>query len=71
MPKTVEAIFENGVFRPLDSSEIAVREGERVLLLVQESLSAESGAARIPGFLFSFATVDHKGDCGRRDWPQP
>ncbi len=36
MPKTIEAIYENGVFKPLE--KIDLREGERVRLRVEKSL---------------------------------
>ncbi|MEM3504818.1 MAG: antitoxin family protein [Archaeoglobaceae archaeon] len=36
MPKIIEAIYENGVFKPLEKVEI--REGEKVRLRVEESI---------------------------------
>ncbi|MEM2086173.1 MAG: antitoxin family protein [Archaeoglobaceae archaeon] len=36
MPKIIEAVYENGVFRPLEKVEI--REGEKVRLRVEESI---------------------------------
>ncbi len=36
MPKTIEAIYENGVFKPLE--KVDLREGERVRLRVEKSL---------------------------------
>ncbi|MEM1672240.1 MAG: antitoxin family protein [Archaeoglobaceae archaeon] len=36
MPKIIEAVYENGVFKPLEKVEI--REGEKVRLRVEESI---------------------------------
>uniref|UniRef100_A0A7J3LZZ7 Antitoxin n=1 Tax=Archaeoglobus fulgidus TaxID=2234 RepID=A0A7J3LZZ7_ARCFL len=37
MPKIIEAIYEDGVFKPLEKVEI--REGEKVRLRVEESIA--------------------------------
>ncbi len=39
MVKTVEAVWENGVFRPLDVADVAIAEGQRVRLAVETSPS--------------------------------
>jgi predicted DNA-binding antitoxin AbrB/MazE fold protein len=33
----IDAVFENGLFRPLDPLHLSVREGERVRLRIEES----------------------------------
>ena len=35
MPKTIEAIYENGVFRPLE--KVAVKEHEKITIIIPDS----------------------------------
>lgn len=44
MPQTIKAIFENGVFRPLQS--VALQEQQRVRLLLEEEVS-QNGAGEV------------------------
>jgi predicted DNA-binding antitoxin AbrB/MazE fold protein len=38
----IDAVFENGLFRPLDPVHVSVREGERVRLRIEEPAGATS-----------------------------
>jgi predicted DNA-binding antitoxin AbrB/MazE fold protein len=41
MVQTVEAVFENGVFRPLDGRDVSIPEGQRVRLAIEMPPSPE------------------------------
>ncbi len=49
MSKVIDAVYENGVFKPLE--KVSLKEHERVHIIIEETGMAESTAAATSGII--------------------
>jgi predicted DNA-binding antitoxin AbrB/MazE fold protein len=64
-PKTIECVYEGGVFRPLE--EVYFREGERLKLRVEKFDISKFYGAFGEGSMDEFETFEEEAQMGRCD----